>query len=457
MWSRVCLALLVCGLGLVAGDTPANCTYEESRGWWTFTEGPRVGDRNIDCDNWTPGKDATKVRVFLEFPNLATDELGRRGTWTLIYNQGFEVVINFRRYFAFSNYSQSESFCSGTKAGWAHDILGHNWACFEGHRDESVQQAKALQAEPLRREVGDAVDPFNSEEFVALLNKAQSSWTAKVHEPFRGKTLNEMMSIRGGHRNRNFRNPPPAPVTEEQRKLAMALPDEFDWRNVSGVNYVSPVRNQGGCGSCYAFSAMALLEARLRIATNNKVQRVFSPQDVVSCSPYSQGCSGGFPYLIGGKYAQDYGVVDEECNPYTGVDGPCKTRPNCTRHYVAQYRYCGGYYGASNEEVMRLALVHGGPVAVGFEVYPDFQAYSGGVYQHTTVHRQLGAPFDPFELTNHAVLVVGYGWDEASQLPYWTVKNSWGAGWGEDGFFRIRRGNDECGIESLAVEVEPIP
>ncbi|KAL3174081.1 hypothetical protein MRX96_011822 [Rhipicephalus microplus] len=419
MRSSVCLCLLVYGLGLVAADTPANCTYDETRGWWTFTEGPRVGDRSIRCDNWTPGKDATK---------------------------GFEVVLNFRRYFAFSNYSESESFCGSTKAGWAHDILGHNWACFEGHRDEEeVRRGKPLQAAPLRREIGDTVDPFNSEEFVVLVNKAQRSWTAKVHEPFRGKTLNQMMSIRGGHRNRNFRNPPPAAVTEEQRKLASTLPEEFDWRNVSGVNYVSPVRNQDSCGSCYAFSSMALLESRLRIATNNRVKRVFSPQDIVSCSPllarfamYTfQRCSGGFPYLIGGKYAQDFGVVDEACNPYTGGDGPCKTSPNCTRHYVAKYRYCGG--------ILR-SLERGSDAA-----------YSGGVYQHTTLHRQLGGPFDPFELTNHAVLVVGYGFDHHSQLPYWTVKNSWGPEWGESGFFRIRRGNDECGIESLAVEVEPIP
>lgn len=450
------LALLACGVTFVAADTPANCTYDETRGWWTFTEGPRTGDRNIVCDDWSPGRDATKFRVFLEFPNMATDESGNKGTWTLIYNQGFELIINFRRYFAFSNYTKTESLCESTKAGWAHDVLGHNWACFEGRKDDPVGR-KALQAEPLRRQLGDVVDPFNSEQFVELVNNLQNSWTAKVHEPFRGKTLNEMMTIRGGHRNRQFRNPPPAPVTEEQKKLARNLPEEFDWRNVSGVNYVSPIRDQGGCGSCYAFASMALLESRLRIATNNKVKRVFSPQDVVSCSPYSQGCSGGFPYLIGGKYAQDYGVVDEECNPYQGRDGPCKTKSNCTRQYVAKYRYCGGYYGASNEEVMKIALVHGGPVAVGFEVYPDFQTYHGGIYQHTTVHRQIGGPFDPFELTNHAVLVVGYGKDAESGLPYWTVKNSWGEGWGEGGFFRILRGADECGIESLAVEVEPIP
>lgn len=112
-----------------------------------------------------------------------------------------------------------------------------------------------------------------------------------------------------------------------------------------------------------------------------------------------------------------------------------------------------------NEELMRLALVHGGPVAVGFEVYPDFQMYQGGVYRHTGVHRSLnlGSPFDPFELTNHAVLVTGYGVDKETGLKYWSVKNSWGSGWGENGYFRILRGTDECGIESLAVEASPIP
>jgi len=102
---------------------------------------------------------------------------------------------------------------------------------------------------------------------------------------------------------------------------------------------------------------------------------------------------------------------------------------------------------------MKISLVNSGPLSVSFEVYPDFMHYSGGVYYHS----QLTDQFNPFELTNHAVLLVGYGTDDTTGEDYWLVKNSWGTQWGEDGFFRIRRGVDECGIESIAVEVSVIP
>ena len=69
-----------------------------------------------------------------------------------------------------------------------------------------------------------------------------------------------------------------------------------------------------------------MLEARVKILTNNTASPVFSPQDVVSCSPLSQGCDGGFPYLVAGRYAKDYGVVAEDCNPYGGKDGACSTK-----------------------------------------------------------------------------------------------------------------------------------
>lgn len=103
---------------------------------------------------------------------------------------------------------------------------------------------------------------------------------------------------------------------------------------------------------------------------------------------------------------------------------------------------------------MKEALVSGGPLSVSFMVFDDFSMYKSGVYHHISL---LSGPFQPLELTNHAVLLVGYGTDEASGEDFWIVKNSWGPSWGEDGYFRIRRGTDECGIESMAVQASVIP
>ncbi|XP_014668371.1 PREDICTED: dipeptidyl peptidase 1-like [Priapulus caudatus] len=89
-----------------------------------------------------------------------------------------------------------------------------------------------------------------------------------------------------------------------------------------------------------------MIEARLRVTTNNSQQVELSPQDVVECSAYSQGCEGGFPYLVAGKYSEDFGMVEEKCNPYAGKDEQCRTDPGCYRHYATRYEYVGGFYGA---------------------------------------------------------------------------------------------------------------
>lgn len=287
---------------------------------------------------------------------------------------------------------------------------------------------------------------------IETINLQQKSWKATAYSWMEGMSHDSLMKMRGGIKSKIHSRPTVSPASNLVRRQAEFLPDSWDWRNVSGVNYVPAVRNQGACGSCYAFSATAMVESRIRVATKNDVAVTLSPQDIVSCSDYSQGCEGGFPYLIGGKYAQDFGMVAEECNPYIGKDSTCSEK-SCSRTFVAKYRYVGGFYGACNEESMKLSLVQSGPMSVSFEVYPDFMHYSSGVYHHSG----LLDKFNPFELTNHAVLLVGYGTDEETKEDYWLVKNSWGTKWGEDGYFRILRGHDECGIESIAVEVTPIP
>ncbi|MEQ2296544.1 hypothetical protein AMECASPLE_025809, partial [Ameca splendens] len=289
-------------------------------------------------------------------------------------------------------------------------------------------------------------------DFIDLINTVQSSWKAVAYPEHEMYTLQELHYRAGGPASRIPVRVRPAPVDAGLAKMAAALPEHWDWRNVDGVSFVSPVRNQASCGSCYSFATMGMLEARVRILTNNSDAPVLSPQQVVSCSEYSQGCDGGFPYLIG-KYIQDFGIVEESCFPYIAKDSPCGLPQNCGRMYTAEYGYVGGFYGGCSETAMMLELVKNGPMAVALEVYSDFMHYKGGIYHHTG----LADFINPFEVTNHAVLLVGYGRCHKTGQKYWIVKNSWGATWGEEGYFRIRRGSDECAIESIAVAAKPIP
>ncbi|KAK4329117.1 hypothetical protein Pmani_000528 [Petrolisthes manimaculis] len=433
------------------GDTPANCTYNDIQGVWNLYETERSGDANIDCHNMGPI--VHKTRVKLSYPNVAVDQFGNHGTWTMVYNQGFEIKIAGRSYFAFSLYEKSGSevvsFCGKTMTGWSRDVTVRNWACYRGQKHQQVD-TKVYHLPPLPSE--SVMYRVNSE-FIHEVNTVQKSWVADMYPQYETLTLQQHLARAGGRVSSLTLGVRAAESNFISRVRSASLPESWDWRKVSGSNYVSPVRNQASCGSCYAFASMAGLESRIRILTNNTMQPVFSPQDVVGCSQLSQGCDGGFPFLIAGRYAQDKGVVLEECSPYEGHDDSCSTRASCTRHYTAYYRYVGGYFGACNEEKMKVALVEGGPLMVGLEVYNDFLHYKTGVYHHTT----LTDSFNPLELTNHAVLVVGYGTDDNTKEDYWLVKNSWGEDWGENGYFRIRRGVDECAIESMAVEVVPIP
>ncbi|XP_053644016.2 dipeptidyl peptidase 1 isoform X2 [Cherax quadricarinatus] len=446
IWA-VLVVMLVTG---TQADTPANCTFDDIRGDWTIYETERTGDDNIVCDEMGPI--VHKKTISLMYPNVAVDEFGNEGTWTMVYNQGFEIKVSGRSYYAFSLYEKSGktviSLCDKTMVGWSRDITVRNWACYRAQKKTLVTPKNHTLSYMLQE---DGLYKYNKA-FIQSINAKQSKWWAGVYPEYELMTMMDLLRRAGGRASSMTSRARTAPATFYTRLRDAGMPAAWNWRNVSGINYVSPIRNQGNCGSCYAFASMAGLESRIRILANNTQQPVFSPQDIVGCSHLSQGCEGGFPFLIAGRYAQDVGVVLEECSPYEGKDDACQTNKSCARHYTSYYRYVGGYFGGCNEEEMKIALVKGGPLLVGFEVYDDFLHYKGGIYHHTGLYDK----FNPLELTNHAVLLVGYGADETGEK-FWIVKNSWGEAWGEDGYFRIQRGVDECGIESMAVEVVPIP
>jgi len=272
--------------------------------------------------------------------------------------------------------------------------------------------------------------------------------------------VDERRKMAGGSRSvGNIRGTPAEVLTAKDAK---AVPKFFDWRNVSGKNYVPDVRDQKSCGSCYIFAVTAMLTSRIRIATNNGQKTELSPQSVISCSNYSQGCEGGFPYLVG-KYGMDYGILTADCFNYSASDTPkcsqaCKDADK-KRVWVSKYYYVGGYYGASSAATMQQEILANGPIAIGFEVYNDFFKYKGGVYVHNKSKLLAAELAEPgFEETNHAVLFVGWGEELVNgvTVPYWIAQNSWSAGWGEQGYFRILRGVDECACESLSVSAFPM-
>ncbi|XP_044521963.1 dipeptidyl peptidase 1-like [Gracilinanus agilis] len=452
-YSLLPVLFLLSGLRDASSDTPAKCDFRDLAGTWVFQvfEGQGPKDNRINCSEIGPTKD--KMVVNLQYLDVARDEFGNTGFFTIINTQGFEVVINGYKWFAFFKYNGKQgnetSVCHETFPGWVHDVLGRNWACFTANKVEGSGpsfQISDLSYEENEKRISQL--PYKDKhEFVKAINSAQSSWTATVYENHEGFNIDKL--IKNIHL---FPRPKPAPLTPETLEKTRTLPSSWDWRNVNGVNYVSPVRSHvfyASCWSAYAFASVAMLEARIRVVTKSSESPVLSIQQILSCSEYSRGCDGGDPYLTAGKYAQDFGMVEENCFPYLGHDSPCSLK-NCTRYYVSDYYYVGGFYGACNEALMKLELVQHGPIVVSFKLYDDFFHYHKGIYQNTD-------SLSPSVVSDHVGLLVGYGTDEKSGKDYWIIKNSWGSSWGEDGYLRFLRGSNECGIESMAVAAIPIP
>jgi len=191
------------------------------------------------------------------------------------------------------------------------------------------------------------------------------------------------------------------------------------------------------------------MEARLRIKSKMQDRTLFSPQAVVSCSRYNQGCDGGYPILVG-RHGEEFGFVPESCFPYEASNSVCtKQCNNGKRYFVKNHQYVGGFYGACNEVEMMKEIHRAGPIVVAFEAPGSLFYYSDGVFTGPSPKfEQNEVGVNKWEQTNHAVVAVGWGVDQGTK--YWIIKNTWGSRWGQGGYFRIRRGTDECASESMA-------
>ncbi len=223
-----------------------------------------------------------------------------------------------------------------------------------------------------------------------------------------------------------------------------SLPRRFDWREQTGL---PPVKNQGGCGSCWAFATVGVLESLVK--TRMALLEDLSEQYLVSCNIHNWSCSGGW-------FAHDYhedlippgepaaGAVLETDFPYRASNVPCGS-PHSHAYRLAQWRYVGSWVSPSVEEIKQAIYAHG-PVAAAVAVGPAFQAYRDGVFDKD----------ESWVGINHAIVLVG--WDDeyywnGSTHGVWILRNSWGTGWGKSGYMLIKYNTSLVGYAANYAEI----
>jgi len=559
-YAVTCFAVLAIAATLQLGsaDLPVHCVHHQVAGKWEFTLGPTSPTRST-CGHASPDNpykqphmkmleqmgSSTKRVMTLNEPNTVSAEDGSKGTWTMIYDEAFEVAMQDFVYVAFSKFEFTDagmqkniSRCSETQIGWYHNAARTQWGCYVGKQIaakaektallqgapvlalnafgsadsvaslpeeksaktvdgvlaawlNSPDQANtlapdapapvALEQEETSQDKDDLtpppafkpwvpnsagfdrpMEPTWQQSVANALNFMQLGWTAHVYDKYQGKTPRELNRYAGIKRNIRLHSQEgqmaTAPVTSflgVSMKRHLARQDEnFDWRKKDGKNWLTPVIAQGDCGSCYTIATVHMLTARNRIATGNMSQPSFSVSFPLYCSEYNQGCDGGYGFLQS-KWSEDVGLVPNHCSPLSTIQegGSCRVHKNCdlggTRHRAINHHYVGGFYGGSDAENIQKELVMKGPAVMSFEPSEDFMYYKDGVYKSGPhkLHQE-------WEQVDHAVLLVGYGMDNGN--PYWTMQNSWGDDWGEDGYFRMARGIDESGCESIVVAADVV-
>jgi len=216
---------------------------------------------------------------------------------------------------------------------------------------------------------------------------------------------------------------------------AVGAPAKVDWRS-NGGNYVTSVKNQGACGSCVSFCSCAVIESAVRIKLQNPNHNIDLSEGFLQFC--GGGSCGGWGLTSGLDYAKSTGVVDEACMPYTAGGG---SNMNCNASRCSDWQNrltkIASYSNHSTMEARKNAIA-AGPVLAGMEVWSDFFSYGTGVYVKSAAATRLNPR------GYHCICVVGY--DDSQQC--WIIKNSWGTGWGEAGFMRMKYGQTDLLIDS---------
>jgi len=282
---------------------------------------------------------------------------------------------------------------------------------------------------------------------VAQINAIPNiTWTAADNSAFNGLNLWQFKKDRINLRRKKNIDPSSNDTEVESTKRGLVtIPVAFDSRTTWST-CIHAIRDQQGCGSCWAFAASEVLSDRFCIVSNKSVNVVMSPQYLISCDTTDWACNGGYPYYAW-KFLEKSGDLSDTCAPYksgNNVVPACSTMSKCAdkstlRRYFAKVNSTKTF---STPATIQQEILTNGPVEAGMDVYSDFFSYSSGIYTNTTGSTYCGG---------HAVKIVG--WGNQNGTNYWIVANSWGTYWGESGYFRIKFGS--CYIDNAVTSALP--
>jgi len=263
---------------------------------------------------------------------------------------------------------------------------------------------------------------------VADMNLKSDGGAVFALNKFADLTVNEFRSLLGYVQNSSIEQ------AEVLNLRNVAAPDQFSWLGASGK--VTAVKDQGQCGSCWAFSATENIESVWMISKGltPSTMKALAPQQIVDCDKSDGGCNGGdTPSAY--EYVIKAGGMDTEADyPYRAKDGACNFKAADIYASISSYKYATK---TRNENEMKDATASVAPLSICVDAEP-WQFYSSGVMMRS----QCGTSLD------HCVQITGY--DTSASTPFWTVRNSWGTNWGEKGFIRLQFGQNTCGCAEEA-------
>eukprot|EP00746_Dinoflagellata_sp_MGD_P006729 gnl/MRDRNA2_/MRDRNA2_113243_c0_seq1.p1 gnl/MRDRNA2_/MRDRNA2_113243_c0~~gnl/MRDRNA2_/MRDRNA2_113243_c0_seq1.p1 ORF type:complete len:561 (+),score=119.14 gnl/MRDRNA2_/MRDRNA2_113243_c0_seq1:93-1775(+) len=535
-------AFLLGGLAPCArADLPLHCLPEDALGTWTFISDGAKQSNPQSCGHSMPNTvkstldvggeeqqkkqvaEVDRVKITLthhveDGKLLAFGEKGEKGSWTMMFDEGLEVRLGDRSYFAHFQLS----LLPGKEA-------------HEGDNLEVIGQYFGRVA----RNVTDSLDETDSKAKIYACHCDHTS----VGWESRGAGNKTTHGCFHAMREAPSKVSSLVSISKHQALVSKAtLPKEWDWRQQPeleqpGDNLASEF-DQGACGSCYAAAGVLSLSMRFRIELARQ-KKVVSNLDLswratTRCSPYTEGCNGGFPFLIG-RMARDYGIFQKttttlqgvmaaQCNadhdPEQAISGTCPEgcempdQQSQPVYYAADYGYVGGFAQGASEELIMREIYDNGPVAIELAVRAIPELFGGNMGEPITdynnqvvkddhvldtaaeerlknattasVKNFLGAKAQPFKFkkwmwVDHALLSVGWGEAQAATSPsdkqhiilgttsqlvflqrqqpasvkYWTIRNSWGEEWAAGGYGKLVRGVNAGGVEISAVWIKP--